>query len=773
MKIYNQKSPSALTEQYFRFDPSFGPYISFLRQKLAASNQIVGKFYRYLIKKFQQHPSLLVPFKDVKKLEEYDELIQLVAMSLLPLSTQAEHLPMAMVFMQPSSIFYCTPSFKETFIDKRIEFDTKEDEVNNLRYFIKLVLERCYNIKVVDNRKIIKHVKNGKVYSGKHYELYIDSTYIDVHCKGSLPPFDEQWTKILNIGDAEFLTAFSTFPSARFRLEGFCMLRVEDVTEDIAINKLKNAILQMYTVALKDTLENVETAIGELLGDSRVKIGITPFFKINGKVVYDRCIVNKCVGISSIEHRIEKGITIQEIYNKFAEESKPYILTSITEEFLRRKPYLSGLVENNIRSFMVYPVNTADGLLGVFELGSEEEGSVTSKTLEILEPALPIITDLIYYMLESFDNRIERLVKQKFTPLQQSVEWKFNEVAWEYLVKGPDKKADETISSVVFQHVYPLYGAIDIRDSTVKRNTALKNDFIIQLRATLQLLRKTGKKLSLPLIESLEFKCNKFLSTLTEVLTNEDELKLAEFFEHEIIVFLKYLKSKVPELAKDVEEYLLNTDINTGNFHQYHNSYEDSFEKVNKSIAAYFDKEADKMQELYPFYFEKYRTDGVEYNIYIGQSIVPEQPFDPIYLKNLRLWQVHTMAHIALTNHHMQESLLVPLQTTQLILVHSLPIDISFRKDERRFDVEGGYNIRYEMIKKRIDKVRIKNTLERLTQPDKIAVVYANTSDAEEYLHHLSFLQSTNVLTDDLETVELEDLQGVSGLKALRVGVNY
>jgi hypothetical protein len=113
------------------------------------------------------------------------------------------------------------------------------------------------------------------------------------------------------------------------------------------------------------------------------------------------------------------------------------------------------------------------------------------------------------------------------------------------------------------------------------------------------------------------------------------------------------------------------------------------------------------------------------------------------------------------------------LQTTQLILVHSLPIDISFRKDERRFDVEGGYNIRYEMIKKRIDKVRIKNTLERLTQPDKIAVVYANTSDAEEYLHHLSFLQSTNVLTDDLETVELEDLQGVSGLKALRVGVNY
>jgi hypothetical protein len=44
------------------------------------------------------------------------------------------------------------------------------------------------------------------------------------------------------------------------------------------------------------------------------------------------------------------------------------------------------------------------------------------------------------------------------------------------------------------------------------------------------------------------------------------------------------------------------------------------------------------------------------------------------------------------------------LQTTQLILIHSQPISISFRKDERKFDVEGSYNIRYEVIKKRLIK---------------------------------------------------------------------
>ncbi len=67
----------------------------------------------------------------------------------------------------------------------------------------------------------------------------------------------------------------------------------------------------------------------------------------------------------------------------------------------------------------------------------------------------------------------------------------------------------------------------------------------------------------------------------------------------------------------------------------------------------------------------------------------------------------------------------------------------------------------------------IEGTRERLTQPDKIAIVYTNSLEVEEYVQHIGFLQSKGVLSDTLEMLELEDLQGVSGLKALRVGVNY
>ncbi|MEO6722601.1 MAG: hypothetical protein ABIN67_19680, partial [Ferruginibacter sp.] len=62
---------------------------------------------------------------------------------------------------------------------------------------------------------------------------------------------------------------------------------------------------------------------------------------------------------------------------------------------------------------------------------------------------------------------------------------------------------------------------------------------------------------------------------------------------------------------------------------------------------------------------------------------------------------------------------------------------------------------------------------ERLTQVGKIALVYYNEKDAMEYQIYIKQLQETGVLLDDLEHLELEELQGVSGLKALRVGVNY
>ncbi len=93
--------------------------------------------------------------------------------------------------------------------------------------------------------------------------------------------------------------------------------------------------------------------------------------------------------------------------------------------------------------------------------------------------------------------------------------------------------------------------------------------------------------------------------------------------------------------------------------------------------------------------------------------------------------------------------------------------------DEKQFDVDGTYNARYEIIKKRIDKAHIKDSEERVTQKGKIAIIYSSQDDEQEYLRYIKYLQSKKYLGQNIELLELEDVQGVIGLRAIRVEILY
>ncbi|MEM1271494.1 MAG: hypothetical protein AAGI08_15725, partial [Bacteroidota bacterium] len=168
----------------------------------------------------------------------------------------------------------------------------------------------------------------------------------------------------------------------------------------------------------------------------------------------------------------------------------------------------------------------------------------------------------------------------------------------------------------------------------------------------------------------------------------------------------------------------------------------------------------------------KFKTDGVDYNIYVGDSLLENGSFDMLYLHNLRLWQLMMTCGVCWELERLRPSLQKPLEAAHLILVHSNPLSIRFRFEEKKFDVDGAYNIRYEIIKKRIDKVHIRDTGERLTQPGMIAVVYTQERDATEYLRYAEYLTAAGYFIGEPEHHLLEDLQGVSGLKALRFAVN-
>ena len=324
----------------------------------------------------------------------------------------------------------------------------------------------------------------------------------------------------------------------------------------------------------------------------------------------------------------------------------------------------------------------------------------------------------------------------------------------------------------MFDNVFPLYGAIDIRNSSVERSHAIQKDLKEHLLLIDETLRHLNSVIQLPLLEGLEFKNEILQKAIEQNMAAEDEIRINEFLTQEVEPVFTHLQKNEKQSCELTDDYFKIVNDNNSRVYRYRQEYEESVSKINEAMSAFLEREEERIQRSYPHYFEKYRTDGIEYNIYIGQAISPHNPFNLLYLKNIRLWQLTSMAEAARIAHLLLPSLKVPLQTTQLILIHSQPISISFRKDERKFDVEGSYNIRYEVIKKRLDKVRIKDTEERLTQPGKIAIVYSNQKEVPEYLEYIEFLKNKSVLKPNVEFLELEELQGVTGMKALRVDIN-
>ena len=237
--------------------------------------------------------------------------------------------------------------------------------------------------------------------------------------------------------------------------------------------------------------------------------------------------------------------------------------------------------------------------------------------------------------------------------------------------------------------------------------------------------------------------------------------------------YLEKLKLQNIEYNLLVTEYFKKLDSRTDMVYEFRKKFDESLSSINRNLADILDKRQEEQQQRFPFYYERFKTDGVEHNMYIGSSIAPDLTYDPIFLKNLRLWQLRVLCESELEYNQFRKNLEFSLDVSSLILVYSTPISIRFRMDEKRFDVDGSYNARYEMIKKRIDKSTIKNSSERITQPGKISIIFSQEKERHDYLQLIKILQNQNILESNVEELEVEDLQGINGLKALRVGINF
>lgn len=757
---------------------SFKPFLDYIRERMHGTDAIKKEIYEMILEKFSKFPELEgeVKLEDTGK---YKEMLDLLYICLSTVVEDEQKVLWGISVPVTPVIFYGSDPLYDFMyeagtqeLNQEVFADPETLHRQKCAMLYSFLLNKFYNFNYANKREIIRPIFDKQCRFIKYYRINVDTRFVQVYAQKSLPALNLEALDLHLNEDAGLDALEKMLPLDLFRFSGFSIVTINDVTAEYAIEKIKDILVNTRAQTYEENNRSVVQSLKAIAGTNDLEFGLLPLFKVNNKLVQDLdAYCNSIIFATGKKQGIPGDFFIPMI-EKFAADPHLIYFRDLDASGPAQQDIAALLKQAELKSYALLPVFYNNELVGSFEIYTKQQALLNEKIFTKIEPAIPLIAQLMQNSIDDFQRSINRTIRDKFTSLQSSVQWKFNEAAWEYLYRTKKGAKSSDIQKIEFKQVFPLYGAVDIRNSTIERNKALLADLLFQFTRLHEVLIDLKEKSGFGLTDEFIFKCNKWLKVFRGPVTPNDEIRLNQYLNEEAHPFLEHFRETNPALAPIINQYFDIIKPGEGKAWENRHQLEESMQLINTAINSYLDTMNQDLQRAYPCYFERFRTDGVEYDIYIGQSISPEKAFDLVYVKNLRFWQLTSMAAIARLSASLLPQMKVPLATTQLIFIYSNTIDISFRNDERRFDVEGGYNIRYHIIKKRIDKVNLRNSRERLTQPGKISLIYFNQKEADEYISFINHLQDKKVLNDDLEFLELEELQGVSGLKALRVGVN-
>lgn len=753
---------------------SFRPLVAALKKNIEEGNTGMKKLYGHVVKELEAHPELMGTIHDLALLDPHHELIEELLSAVFPPTTANYMYGISYPFRNLA--VYASPLFKKIMIRKNTnEILVGDDpghslEKQRLHFAYGLILKKYFGFDSPENSRVVYPVSDKHTGLTRYMEMRLDGRFIDVSPVKDMP---ELPASLLDPATNRLYTMeelMKIVPLEQFVFEGLTVLRINDVTEQAVITEMKNFLLDFNGLPGSVSYTRLEKMIQDLIGLKDLTIGITPFFRIQGHYIYSELHNSQSLLYRQCNNSSEKDEISDYSKILFRDNHQPVLYQVLDQKNTAHIQCLHNYYQAGSRSIIICPLKQGKELLGLLEISSPEPGYLQPFHISKIEPAVPLFKISLEKSLEQLNNQVEDLIKKKFTAVQPAVEWKFTEASLNYLVRYY-QQTDTRLERIVFENVFPFYGAIDVRNSSTARSKAVQADLLEQLELAAAVIHKAQEGLSFPILNELETKIKKYKGAVSDTLRSNEEMAVYDFLQGQLLAVFNHLLETEPAVKTETETYFASLDPQRQFLYKHRKEYEQSIAHINETLARFVDREQLAAQKIYPHYFERFITDGLEFNMFMGQSISPRKKMDEIYLRNLKMWQLTMMVKAARVTARLEQELPMPLRTTQLILASNQALTICFRTEERKFDVDGVGNTRYEIIKKRIDKVHIKDSGERLTQPGMIAIVYTQAKDAAEYKEYIEFLQGKQLLLPGMENLDLEELQGVSGLKALRVAI--
>lgn len=752
---------------------SFEPILEHWRKKQHSENPGEKILALEISERLKTLSFFLEPIEDYRILQEHWDYVELMLTGLLPLNERGTQVAQASKPFYPLG-FYQTTSFSQMLngeevalkIDKTPELARK---INIIRACIR-ILNTFYGQNIELDLPVIYTVKPKIGGTERHFKTEFNLNFVSIKKTKPLLPLSQKQINHLFSDLYNETLWLKYFPPERFEFQGISVARMVDVTTSEALSRLKQELLSKQAVLSPDNILKMENHLRSYFKLSDLVMGITAVDYPVKTAYTDNYGINHHFLVQQ-EKNLFRGIYNGSIYEQ-ACISKQTVLIDDLKERQAPNPLHQMLLDKGLRNILVVPLeDRKNNVVGLLEIGSQHPFDLTPFTVFKLPEILPFFRTALLRSRREIENEVDAIIRENYTALHPSVEWKFIRNALNYRTRKNKSGNNKEIDPIIFKNVYPLFGQADIVGSTKVSNKAIREDLLANLDAAASLLLNTQLQLALPLVSQYLLKIDRERVSIHDDITPDDEVRIVTFLKREILPFLEELKYSQPTWTEEIQKYYQSLHPDHRIIYDKRAAYERSVMELNQMITSYLYGQQKVAQDILPHYYEQYKTDGVQYDMLVGQSLLKKGTFRNVHLRNLRLWQLLTFCDLTQKIQKIQEKLEVKLETAQLILIYSDTISMRFRLDEKRFDVEGTYDIRYPIIKKRIDKALVKNTGERLTQAGHIAIVYAQLREREEYRGYLDFINDKGYIEGAIEDLELEDMQGVHGLRALRIKI--
>ena len=646
---------------------SFYKVLENLEAKTNDKDPFVADATKRLLEEIEKYPEIREGIENFDDLGKYEEPIRKLCQTMFPevLTTNEIKALTPPFYFKP---IYSSARFTKIIKDSGDDFDLHMKDISNDEFYMFCcysILATYYGFPSYGGGPMMVEIKNREQGVSKSYHIAINADMIEFIPTERAVEITREDFEILVDNQENIGLWKEKFPPNSWILRGVSIANLVDVTNSQALSKITSSLL----VKSELSMEKIREGLGALFNNSKLISGVVSMEDGYFSQIHDNEMKSIILGnLSSMS--CEDSLCGYSI-DKLIRRTDPLIIPDVKRFHAKSKSRLTqNLVDQHIGSFIMIPLIFEEELMGFIELGSLNVYELNSISISKILPLIPVLAMAMKRFKTEEQNQIEAIIQQECTTIHPSVKWRFKDEAknflrTRYLGKQP------LFKDIIFKDVVPLYGQLDIKGSSNRRNEAVKSDLLAQLNQVSKVLKQAHLTTNILAYDELLFRVNELKKEIGGELSAGNEHKIFEFIKHDIDPVFAHIKTADSKLQKLVEGYngLLDPELKT--LYIERKKYDNSVNKINQVLASALDRKQDEAQQIFPHYFERYKTDGIEFNMYIGQSMANNATYNPIYLRNLRIWQIMAMWSLENDFRNLKKELDVDVEIASLILAYS------------------------------------------------------------------------------------------------------